>query len=55
MANYLFTHTYTFIAPLVAIALNDIAVKKVHKPQNDTSISESPMPPMPTILQFPEI
>lgn len=42
----------TFIAPLVAIALNDIAVRKVHKPQNETKNSDSAIPAIPTILPF---
>ena len=46
---------YTFMAPLVAIALNDTAVRKVHEPQKATSNSDSPMPAMPTILQFTQI
>lgn len=45
----------TFIAPFVAIALNDNEVKKVHRPQNATSTKDSPMPAIPTILQFPKI
>lgn len=40
----------TFIAPFVAIALNDIPVKKVHEPQKATNKSASPIPDMPTIL-----
>lgn len=42
----------TFIAPLVAIALNDTEVRNVHKPQKATSNSDSPMPAIPTILYF---
>ena len=41
----------TFIAPLVAIALNDIEVKNVQEPQKATSMRPSPMPAIPTILQ----
>ena len=42
----------TFIAPLVAMALNDIPVRKVHVPHNVTNNSESAMPAIPMILQF---
>lgn len=42
----------TFIAPLVAIALSDIAVKNVQEPQKATSKSDSLMPAIPTILQM---
>lgn len=41
---------FTFIAPFVAIALNDTAVKNVHMQQNDTRNKDSPMPAIPTIL-----
>nr|GMD59016.1 WAT1-related protein At2g39510-like [Ipomoea batatas] len=34
----------------VAIALNDIVVKKVHDPQKATSNNDSPIQPIPTIL-----
>lgn len=43
--------TYTFMAPLVAIALSEIPVRKVHKPHNATNNKDSPMPAIPTILQ----
>lgn len=42
----------TFMAPLVAIALSDIPVRKVHKPQSATNNRDSHTPAMPTILQF---
>lgn len=41
----------TFIAPFVAIALNDIPVKKVHIPHNEIKTSDPPMPAIPTILE----
>lgn len=41
---------HTFIAPFVAIALNDNPVKNVHAPQNATKISDCHTPPIPTIL-----
>jgi hypothetical protein len=41
----------TFIAPFVAIALNDTPVKNVHVPQKVTRTSDCHMPPIPTILQ----
>lgn len=44
--------THTFIAPLVAIALNEIPVRKVHKPQIATNNKDCPIPAIPTILQF---
>lgn len=34
------------------MALNEIDVRKVHKPQNATNSRDSPMPAMPTILQI---
>lgn len=40
------------MAPLVAIALRDIPVRKVHKPQNVTSSRDSHTPAIPTILQI---
>lgn len=42
---------FTFMAPLVAIALNDIVVRKVQDPQKATSNNDSPIPAIPTILQ----
>lgn len=42
----------TFMAPLVAIALSDIPVRKVHKPQSATNNRDSHTPAIPTILQF---
>jgi hypothetical protein len=42
---------HTFIAPFVAMALNDKPVKNVHAPQNDTKTSDCHMPAIPTILQ----
>lgn len=42
---------HTFIAPFVAIALNDIAVKNVHAPHNATKTRDCHTPPIPTILQ----
>lgn len=41
----------TFIAPFVAMALNDIPVKNVHAPQNETKTSDCHTPAIPTILQ----
>ena len=41
---------FTFIAPFVAIALNDTAVKNVHEQQNATRNKDSPTPAIPTIL-----
>jgi len=40
------------MAPLVAIALNDIEVRNVQVPHKETSNNVSPMPAMPTILQY---
>ena len=42
---------HTFIAPLVAMALNDIPVKNVQAPQNETKTSDCHTPAIPTILQ----
>lgn len=40
------------MAPLVAIALRDILVRKVQEPQKATKNKDCPMPPMPTILKI---
>lgn len=45
----------TFIAPFVAIALKDIVVKNVHKPQSNTNTRPCPIPAMPTILNIEQI
>jgi len=39
------------MAPLVAIALNDIEVRNVQAPHKETSNNVCPTPAMPTILQ----
>ena len=54
LLHILITSSYfqhTFIAPFVAMALNDKAVKNEHAPQNETKTSDCHMPAIPTILQ----